>query len=90
MTDIEKLAGQITDALHRLDNALQDTIPNNAFASLAVKMDHMLELQQKQIQLLKIMSGDRCTCGKNKIRKKELKELKEGKEKKHKKEKKDH
>ena len=47
---------------------------------LEKKIDHIIELHEKQIEILKILTGDRCTCKKNK-RKKVKKEKKEKKSK---------
>ena len=54
---------------------------------LEKKVDHLIELHEKEIELLKALSGDRCTCKKNKAGKpkkvkKEKKEKKDTKEKK--------
>jgi len=54
---------------------------------LEKKIDHLIELHEKEIDLLKAMTDDRCTCKKNKSRKPK-KEKKVKKEKKDKKEKK--
>jgi hypothetical protein len=48
------------------------------------KLDHIIELHEKELELLKALSNDRCTCKKSKHKK----EKKEGKEKQEKKEKK--
>ena len=48
---------------------------------LEKKLDHIIELHEKEIELLKVLANDRCTCKKNKSRKQE-KEKKEKKEKK--------
>ena len=42
------------------------------------KLDHIIELHEKQLELLKVLSNDRCTCKKSKTRKpkKEKKEKK--------------
>ena len=42
------------------------------------KLDHIIELHEKQLELLKVLSSDRCTCKKSKTRKpkKEKKEKK--------------
>ena len=45
------------------------------------KLDHIIELHEKQLELLKVLSNDRCTCKKSKTRKPK-KEKKEKKEKK--------
>jgi hypothetical protein len=39
------------------------------------KLDHIIELHEKQLELLKALTNDRCTCkkGKNKKEKKEKK-----------------
>lgn len=50
---------------------------------LEKKLDHIIELHEKEIELLKALANDRCTCKKRKS-KKEVKEKKEGKEKKEK------
>ncbi|MEI6433627.1 MAG: hypothetical protein WCP32_02200 [Bacteroidota bacterium] len=57
---------------------------------LEKKLDHIIELHEKEIELLKVLSNDRCTCKKSKTRKekKEKNEKTEEKEKKPKKEKK--
>lgn len=51
---------------------------------LEKKMDHIIEMHEKEIELLKILGNDRCTCKKSKTRKlkKEKKEKKEKKAKK--------
>jgi len=51
---------------------------------LEKKMDHIIELHEKEIQLLKVLTNDRCTCkkSKNKKDKNEKKEKKVKKEKK--------
>ena len=36
---------------------------------LEKKLDHIIELHEKQIDLLKILTGDRCTCKKKKGKK---------------------
>ena len=36
---------------------------------LEKKIDHIIELHEKQIELLKALTGDRCTCKKNKGKK---------------------
>jgi hypothetical protein len=54
---------------------------------LEKKLDHLIELHEKEIELLKALGNDRCTCKKNKA-KKSKKEKKEKPEKKVKKEKK--
>jgi hypothetical protein len=45
---------------------------------LEKKIDHIIELHEKELELLKTLTRDRCTCGKNKDkkRKKEKKEKK--------------
>jgi len=48
---------------------------------LEKKLDHIIELHEKQIELLKSLASDRCTCKKNK-RKKPKEEKKEKKSKK--------
>jgi hypothetical protein len=48
---------------------------------LEKKMDHIIELHEKEIELLKVLGNDRCTCKKSKARK-EKKEKKVKKEKK--------
>jgi hypothetical protein len=48
---------------------------------LEKKLDHIIELHEKQIDLLKALASDRCTCKKNKS-KKTGREKKSGKEKK--------
>ncbi len=50
---------------------------------LEKKIDHLIELHEKEIDLLKALTSDRCTCKKNKARKpkKEKKAKKEKKEK---------
>jgi hypothetical protein len=47
---------------------------------LEKKLDMIIELHEKQINLLKMLGNDRCTCKKGKARK-ERKEKKEKKEK---------
>jgi hypothetical protein len=42
---------------------------------LEKKLDHIIDLHEKQVELLKILTGDRCTCKKHKV-KKEKKEKK--------------
>jgi hypothetical protein len=51
---------------------------------LEKKMDHIIELHEKELQLLKVLANDRCTCkkSKNKKDKNEKKEKKVKKEKK--------
>jgi hypothetical protein len=51
---------------------------------LEKKMDHIIELHEKEIELLKALGNDRCTCKKNKSKKlkKEKPEKKVKKEKK--------
>jgi len=50
---------------------------------LEKKLDHLIELHEKEIELLKVLSGDRCTCKKNKAKKaKKEKKVKEKREKK--------
>ncbi len=51
---------------------------------LEKKLDHIIDLHEKEIELLKVLGNDRCTCKKNKARKpkKEKKEKKEKKVKK--------
>jgi len=51
---------------------------------LEKKLDKIIELHEKELELLKVISGDRCTCkkGKHKKEKKNKKEKKEKKEKK--------
>jgi hypothetical protein len=51
---------------------------------LEKKIDHIIELHEKQIEMLKVLSHDRCTCKKSRNRK----EKPDKKEKKVKKEKK--
>lgn len=48
---------------------------------LEKKIDHIIELHEKQIELLKVLGNDRCTCKKSRV-KKEKKEKKEKKAKK--------
>ena len=36
---------------------------------LEKKMDHIIELHEKEIQLLKVLTNDRCTCKKSKNKK---------------------
>ena len=48
---------------------------------LEKKIDHIIELHEKQIELLKMLDDDRCTCKKNKSGK-QKKEKKVKKEKK--------
>jgi hypothetical protein len=50
---------------------------------LEKKIDHIIELHEKEIELIKVLGNDRCTCKKNKVRK----QKKEKKDKKVKKEK---
>ena len=45
---------------------------------LEKKLDHIIELHEKEIELIKALAGDRCTCKKSKEKKKK----KEKKEKK--------
>ncbi|MEI7661862.1 MAG: hypothetical protein WCK34_06685 [Bacteroidota bacterium] len=47
---------------------------------LEKKVDHLIELHEKEIELLKALGKDRCTCKKSKI-KKEKKEKRSKKEK---------
>jgi hypothetical protein len=47
---------------------------------LEKKLDHIIELHEKEIALLKLLTGDRCTCKKGKS-KKEKKEKKVKREK---------
>jgi hypothetical protein len=42
---------------------------------LEKKLDHIIELHEKEIELLKVLTNDRCTCKKSK-NKKEKKEKK--------------
>ncbi|MCX6268682.1 MAG: hypothetical protein NTW16_15235 [Bacteroidetes bacterium] len=51
---------------------------------LEKKLDHIIDLHEKEIELLKVLGNDRCTCKKNKAHKpkKEKKEKKEKKVKK--------
>jgi hypothetical protein len=51
---------------------------------LEKKIDHIIELHEKEIDLLKALGNDRCTCKKNKAGKlkSDKKEKKEKKEKK--------
>lgn len=53
---------------------------------LEKKMDHIIALHEKEIELLKVLTGDRCTCKKSKKKreKKEKKDKKEDRDKKHK------
>jgi hypothetical protein len=48
---------------------------------LEKKLDHIIELHERQIELLKVLANDRCTCKKSKSRKikKEKKPKKEKK-----------
>ena len=48
---------------------------------LEKQIDHIIELHEKQIELMKVLANDRCTCKKSK-HKKEKPEKKEKKEKK--------
>ncbi len=48
---------------------------------LEKKVDHLIELHEKEIELLKSLTNDRCTCKKSK-EKKQKKDKKEKKEKK--------
>jgi hypothetical protein len=48
---------------------------------LEKKLDHVIELHERQIELLKVLANDRCTCKKSKVRK-EKKEKKPKKDKK--------
>ncbi|MEI7500261.1 MAG: hypothetical protein WCK84_07395 [Bacteroidota bacterium] len=54
---------------------------------LEKKMDHIIELHEKEIELFKLLTNDLCICkkSKNKKQKKEKEEKKEKKEKKGKK-----
>ena len=36
---------------------------------LEKKLDHIIELHEKEIELMKMLCNDRCTCKKNKSRK---------------------
>lgn len=51
---------------------------------LEKKLDHVIELHEREIELLKVLGNDRCTCKKNKSgkAKKVKKDKKEKKEKK--------
>ncbi len=51
---------------------------------LEKKLDHIIGLHEKEVELLKELTGDLCTCKKSKQRK-EKKDKKRGKEKKAKK-----
>lgn len=51
---------------------------------LEKKIDGLIEIHEKQLELLKVLSGDRCTCKKKKG-KKDKKDKKDKKEKKEKK-----
>lgn len=44
---------------------------------LEKKLDHIIELHEKEIELMKVLGNDRCTCKKNKARK--IKKEKKGK-----------
>jgi hypothetical protein len=59
----------------------KEFFPETGF--LEKKLDRIIELHEKQTDLLKILAGDRCTCGKH-TRKKEKKVKKEKKLKKEK------
>lgn len=48
---------------------------------LEKQLDHLISLHEEQIRLLKVLTNDRCTCKKSKV-KKEKKEKKEKKDKK--------
>ena len=48
---------------------------------LEKKLDHIIELHEKQLEFLKVLTHDRCTCKKSKTRR-EPKLKKEKKEKK--------
>ena len=48
---------------------------------LEKKVDHLIELHEKEIELLKSLTNDRCTCKKSKV-KKQKKDKKEKKDKK--------
>jgi len=54
---------------------------------LEKKLDHIINLHEKEVELLKVLTGDPCICKKNKKRK-EKKDKKQEKGKKEKKEKK--
>ena len=47
---------------------------------LEKKVDHLIELHEKEIELLKSLTNDRCTCKKSKV-KKQKKEKKDKKSK---------
>jgi hypothetical protein len=51
---------------------------------LEKKLDHIIELHEKEIELMKVLGNDRCTCKKNRggKQKKDKKEKKERKDKK--------
>jgi hypothetical protein len=52
---------------------------------LEKKIDHIIELHEKEIELLKTLGNDRCTCKKNKARKVKKEKKEEKKDKKEKK-----
>ena len=43
------------------------------------KLDRIIELHKEQIELLKLMTADRCTCKKHRKKEKKDKERKKGK-----------
>jgi len=43
------------------------------------KLDRIIELHQEQIELIKLLTADRCTCKKHRKKEKKDKERKKGK-----------
>jgi hypothetical protein len=55
----------------------KEFFPETGF--LEKKLDRIIELHERQVELLKVLTGDRCTCGKHKG-KKEKKDKKKKKD----------
>lgn len=98
MAEREIILGQMLKVLKDIET---NTCDKEFFPDTKVlekKLDRILELHEQQVELLQVLAGDQCTCGKaQKRREKREKEEKSGKrekgekkEKKDKKEKRDH
>jgi len=46
---------------------------------LEKKLDHIIELHQEEIELLKKLTADRCTCKRHRKKEKKEKKVKKGK-----------
>ena len=77
MTEREIILEQMLKVLKDIETNTCDKeyLPNNALVEK--KLDLIIEPHEKEVDLLKVLTGDQCTCGKNK--KKKSKKEKSGK-----------